>query len=228
MQEVRAPGQQRVLPTATPGCRTAIVRLVSRTVRAVVCTELGPLDNVVIEERATPAPGRGPGGRGRAGRRRELRRRAHLPGSLPDEAGRPLRAGWRDRRCRECRRRRRHAGDGRGPGHGHDRASAPSPSRSVLRGRVTRRRPRRARLRPGRRLHPELLHGVVRTDTAHHGRRGRVGSRARGRGWHRAGRRRRRRGARRPGRRGGVERGEARGGPAHGGARHGRTTSTRT
>ena len=31
----------------------------SRTVRVVVCKELGPLDNVVVEERATPAPGPG-------------------------------------------------------------------------------------------------------------------------------------------------------------------------
>jgi len=32
---------------------------VSGTVRAVVCKELGSLDNVVVEERATPVPGRG-------------------------------------------------------------------------------------------------------------------------------------------------------------------------
>jgi NADPH2:quinone reductase len=31
----------------------------SRTVRVVVCTELGPLDNIVVEERATPLPGPG-------------------------------------------------------------------------------------------------------------------------------------------------------------------------
>ena len=31
----------------------------SRTVRVVVCTALGPLDNVVVEERATPLPGPG-------------------------------------------------------------------------------------------------------------------------------------------------------------------------
>ncbi len=31
----------------------------SRTVRAVVCRELGPLDNVVVEERAAPVPGPG-------------------------------------------------------------------------------------------------------------------------------------------------------------------------
>ena len=35
------------------------VPLVSRTVRVVVCRELGPLDNVVVEERATPVPGPG-------------------------------------------------------------------------------------------------------------------------------------------------------------------------
>ena len=33
--------------------------LVSRSVRVVVCTELGPLDNVVVEERGTPVPGPG-------------------------------------------------------------------------------------------------------------------------------------------------------------------------
>ena len=89
-----------------PGRRPGAV--VSRSVRAMVCRELGSLDNVVVEERATPRPGTGTGGRGRARRRRELRRRAHLPGPVPDEAGRPLRAGRGDRRCGECGGRRRH------------------------------------------------------------------------------------------------------------------------
>ena len=117
MQEVSAARGARspLRPGRGPGA------VVSRTVRVVVCRELGPLDNVVVEERATPGPRTGTGGRGRARRRRELRRRAHLPGSVPDEAGRPLRAGRGDRRCGECRRRRRHPGRGRGPGHGHDR-----------------------------------------------------------------------------------------------------------
>jgi NADPH2:quinone reductase len=36
-----------------------VLGLVSRTVRVVVCRELGPLDNIVVEERDTPVPGPG-------------------------------------------------------------------------------------------------------------------------------------------------------------------------
>src|ERR1700733_13512775 len=49
-----AAGAPRTVETMPTACR-----LVSRTVRALVCTELGPLGNVVIEERATPTAGRG-------------------------------------------------------------------------------------------------------------------------------------------------------------------------
>ena len=132
----------------------------SRAVRAVVCTELGPLDNVVVEERGTPRARARPGGRGRARRRGELRRRAHLPGPLPDEAGRALssRAGRSPAWCSAVGEgvTRVQVGDRvmamTGFGAFAEQVAVPRASLDPV--------PRRARLRPGGGVHPELLHGA--------------------------------------------------------------------
>ena len=66
--------------------RRPVARAMLAAVRAVVCSEFAPIDQLRIEERPDPEPGPGQGRGGRAGRGRELRRRAVRAGQVPDQA----------------------------------------------------------------------------------------------------------------------------------------------
>ena len=79
----------------------------SVAVRAVVCHEFAPIDQLVVEERPDPEPGPGQGGGRRAGGGRELRRRAVRPGQVPDQAAAAVHAGRRGGRRRGGGRRGR-------------------------------------------------------------------------------------------------------------------------
>ena len=160
----RAPGPAQLIEHRRRARRSRLGSLPS--VRAVVCTELGPLDTLVVEEREPPAPGEGQVVVDVRAAGVNFVDGLICQGRYQIKPPDPLRAGERDRRRG---RRRRHRGErhrGRATGSSPSPGSAASPSRWRCRRSRWSPMPDADRLRPGRHAHPELLHRAVHADPA--------------------------------------------------------------